>query len=130
MQDRELELLSADFRCETGLLKTNPEGHWVIFPGPARQITIVPALHDVYVDVGSGRLLQIARTHYYWPRLATDINTYVSSCLSCQLTKITYRRKKGSPPTLHQLYQDHAKGGALIWQPTYPTQETRIRANL
>lgn len=63
-----------------------------------RIAAVLLSCHDAPMagHLGFKRTYNIAKTHYYWPKMRTQIKKYVASCKKCQLRKAMNERRKGS----------------------------------
>ncbi|GJP43304.1 hypothetical protein CLOM_g2785 [Closterium sp. NIES-68] len=63
---------------------------------PLRQL-LLEEYHDVLYagHFGSNKTLTGIAKHYYWPRMADDIQKFVTSCTTCQRMKSSKQKKAG-----------------------------------
>jgi transposase InsO family protein len=47
-------------------------------------------LHDDMFHPGMNKTYQMITRHYWWPKMANDIEEYVRSCINCQLGKVSH----------------------------------------
>ncbi|CAI7788543.1 unnamed protein product, partial [Closterium sp. NIES-54] len=69
---------------------------WVPNYAPLRQI-LLEEFHDVpYAGhFGSNKTLAGIAKYYYWPRMAADVQQFVTSCDTCQRMKSNKQKKTG-----------------------------------
>ncbi|CAI7889202.1 unnamed protein product [Closterium sp. NIES-53] len=69
---------------------------WVPNDAPLRQI-LLEEFHDVpYAGhFGSNKTLAGIAKYYYWPRMAADVQQFVTSCDTCQRMKSSKQKKTG-----------------------------------
>lgn len=80
---------------------TDAKGRW-FFIGDGNNRLAVPrkhrgevlkALHDDYGHLSSDRVLSMARSRVWWPRMADDVKEYIRACKRCALNKDVPIRK-------------------------------------
>ncbi|CAI7846817.1 unnamed protein product, partial [Closterium sp. NIES-54] len=86
--------------CSLKYLKSQPtlsrRQIWVPNYAPLRQI-LLEEFHDVpYAGhFGSNKTLAGIAKYYYWPRMASDVQQFVTSCDTCQRMKSSKQKKTG-----------------------------------
>lgn len=70
---------------------------WWVPQGKGIREKILAECHDADTagHLGRHKTLQRVRFKYYWPRVTTETERYVSTCISCQRNKASHRRPLG-----------------------------------
>lgn len=84
-----------DFQIRDGQLmkfvfSNNPTDQrfdWKIVPSPDARNLIVSSAHDETMHIGTDKTIAKIRQNYYWPRLTTDVRTYIQKCTVCKEIK-------------------------------------------
>ncbi|CAI7801731.1 unnamed protein product, partial [Closterium sp. NIES-54] len=110
---------------------------WVPNYAPLRQILLVE-FHDVpYAGhFGSNKTLAGIAKCYYWPRMAADVQQFVTSCDTCQRMKSSKQKKTGllqplpvpEQPSILVVIDKFSKMGHFI--PTNATATAEATARL
>lgn len=58
----------------------------LVLPKELRKVALT-GLHDDVGHHGRDKTLELVRERFFWPRMATDIEEWVSSCMRCKVSK-------------------------------------------
>ena len=61
------------------------------------KMKVLRECHDTPTSghLGVAKTIDLVKRHFYWPKMDSEINTYVTSCLSCQTNKPTSQMPMG-----------------------------------
>lgn len=84
-----------DFRIDGDQLKKFVFNHdlsdhrydWKIIPSPESRAAILKACHDDFMHVGADKTLAKVRQNYYWPKMVSQIRSYIQKCTVCKMIK-------------------------------------------
>lgn len=123
-----------DYAAMDGLLYYSPPdcALWLyVLPGPSHD-TILHEAHNATQHLGRDKTLDTLRRYYFWPTMATVVETYVRSCHTCQRNKSRTQRPLGQlqpPPIPDHVWQEVVHDRVTGLPPTSCNQPTCAHAS-
>ncbi|KAI3808116.1 hypothetical protein L1987_24059 [Smallanthus sonchifolius] len=89
-------IMGAQLEVKSNGIRYFVERIWVPVFGSLRELVMDEAHKSRYsIHPGSAKMYHDLKVLYWWPKMKTDIATYVSNCLTCTKVKVEYQKPSG-----------------------------------